>query len=49
MATSNLSDGAIPVGVIFNPANSTVCLQNLNLPLLITIPLSAHNCKKFHM
>ena len=48
MATSNFSDGAMPLEVIFNPANSTVCLQNLNLLALITIPLSAHNCKKSH-
>ena len=48
MATSNFCDGAMPVGVIFNPANSTVCQQNLNLLALITIPLSAHSCKKSH-
>ena len=44
MATSNFSDGAISVGVTFNLANSTICLQNLSLLALITIPLSAHNC-----
>ena len=46
MATSNFSDGAMTLGAIFNLANSTVCLQNLNLLALITIPLSAYNCKK---
>ena len=31
-------DGAIPVGVNFSPANSTVSLQNLNFLSLVTIP-----------
>ena len=34
-------DGAIPVGVNFSPANSTVALQNLNFVSLMTIPAVA--------
>ena len=49
METSNFSHGAMPVRVIFNLANSTIYLQNLNLLVLIAILLSAHNCKKSHM
>ena len=40
-----LSVGAIPFAVIFNPANSTVLQQNVNLSAFNTMPFVAHNRK----
>ena len=40
-----LSVDAIPFAVIFNPANSTVLQQNVNLFAFNTMPFVAHNCK----
>ena len=45
IAVKILSVGAIPFGVIFNPANSTVSRQNSNLSAFNTMPLLTHSCK----
>ena len=39
------SDGWIPSGVIFSPANMAVSWQNWNLFSLIVMPLSMHSCR----
>ena len=46
IADKMLSEGAIPNGVIFKPANMTVSLQNWNFLSFVIIPLSAQSSKK---
>ena len=45
IAVKILSVGVIPFGVIFNPVNSTVLQQNVNLSAFSTMPFVAHNRK----
>ena len=49
IADKMLSEGAIPGGIIFKPANMTVSLQNWNFLSFITIQLSAQSSKKFQV
>ena len=49
IADKMLSEGAIPGGIIFKPANMTVSLQNWNFLSFITILLSAQSSKKFQV
>ena len=46
MAEGRLFDGVIPVGVIINPGNVIVSLQNWNLSAFITFPFSAQSVRK---
>ena len=46
MAERRLFDGVIHVGVIVNPTNVTVSLQNWDFSAFIAIPFLSKACKK---